>query len=220
MLLIFFQFYLATAPFREGYYWTTKIHSANCELKSGKYLNEEFFAANSALADVSNSEELWTFNLLHHSRHSPSSVTTYLNTKKSKKILFCFWCLRQEACDARKKSELIFVQKKSPCFGCVVEWLIFINAGPKKVSLSYLTLTGIKASLHISDFCFLIIAIRYDKHLAAGHFQKNQRKLSKNESEDAHICNFWTKYFMYILSILKFGIVCLFSEKIDKITIG
>ena len=30
---------------------------------------------------------------------------------------------------------------------------------------------------------------------------------------------FWTKYFMYILSILKFGIVCLFSQNVDKITI-
>ena len=173
MLLIFFQFYLATAPFREGYYWTTKIHSANCELKSGKYLNEEFFATNSALADVSNSEELWTFNLLHHSRHSPSSVTTYLNTKKSKKIYFASDVYDRKHVMLEKKSELIFVQKKSPCFGCVVEWLIFINAGPKKVSLSYLTLTEIKASLHISDICFLIITIRYDKHLAAGHFQKN-----------------------------------------------
>ena len=56
--------------------------------------------------------------------------------------------------------------------------------------------------------------------VAAGHFQKNQKKLSKNEGDDVHICKIWTKYFMYILSMLKFGVVCLFSQKIDKITIG
>ena len=32
--------------------------------------------------------------------------------------------------------------------------------------------------------------------LAAGHFEKNQQKLSKNQSDDAHIFNIWTKYFM------------------------
>ena len=53
-------------------------------------------------------------------------------------------------------------------------------------------------------------------HLAAGHFEKNEQKLSKNESNDAHICKIWTKYFMYILSIPKFGIVYAFSQRLKK----
>ena len=58
------------------------------------------------------------------------------------------------------------------------------------------------------------------KKLAAGHFEKYQQTLSKNESDDAHIFNIWTKYFMYILSILKFDIVCLFSGRMKKNRLG
>ena len=133
MLLIFFQFYLATAPFREGYYWTTKIHSANCELKSGKYLNEEFFATNSALADVSNSEELWTFNLLHHSRHSPSSVTTYLNTKKSKKIYFASDVYDRKHVMLEKKWT-DFCAKEKPLFW-LCSWMIDFHKRRTKKSV-------------------------------------------------------------------------------------
>ena len=56
-----------------------------------------------------------------------------------------------------------------------------------------------------------------DKNLAAGHFQENQKKLSKNEGDDAHVCNILTKYFMYILSMLKFVIACLFSKRLKKL---
>ena len=53
---------------------------------------------------------------------------------------------------------------------------------------------------------------RYLKYIAAGHFQENQKIFPKNEGDDAHICKILTKYFMYILSMLKFVIACLFSK--------
>ena len=56
--------------------------------------------------------------------------------------------------------------------------------------------------------------------LAAGHFEEYYQKLSKIESDDAHICNIWPKYFMYVLSMLKFGIVFSIFWKIDKTTLG
>ena len=59
---------------------------------------------------------------------------------------------------------------------------------------------------------------RYE--VAAGHFEEKQQKLFRDEIGDAYICKILTKYFVYRLSMQKFGIVCLFSQKIDKITIG
>ena len=56
--------------------------------------------------------------------------------------------------------------------------------------------------------------------IAPGHFEKNQQKLSKNQSDDAHICKSWTKFFMYILSIPKFGIVYVFSGRLKKLHLG
>ena len=56
--------------------------------------------------------------------------------------------------------------------------------------------------------------------IAAGHFEKNQQKLSKNQIDDAHIFKIWTKYFMYILSIPKFGIVYAFSQRLKKLHLG
>ena len=55
--------------------------------------------------------------------------------------------------------------------------------------------------------------------VATGHFEKNQQKLSKNKSDDAHICTIWTKYFMFILSILKFGVFAFF-ERLKKLHSG
>ena len=70
---------------------------------------------------------------------------------------------------------------------------------------------------HLSD----IQIVNYDiRALAAGHFEKNQQKNSKNQSDDAHICKIWTKYFMYILSIPKFGIVYAFSQRLKKLHLG
>ena len=73
-----------------------------------------------------------------------------------------------------------------------------------------------KSTLHtFNSFECFIIFVRAFWHthifLAAGHFEQNQQKLCKNQSNDVHISNIWTKYFIYILSMLKFVIVCLFS---------
>ena len=57
--------------------------------------------------------------------------------------------------------------------------------------------------------------------VAAGHSEENQQKLfSRDETDHAYVSKIFTKYLMYILSMQKFGIVCLFSKKIDKIAIG
>ena len=56
--------------------------------------------------------------------------------------------------------------------------------------------------------------------IAAGHFEKNQQKPSKNQSDDAHICKIWRKYFIHILSIPKFGIVYAFSQRLKKLHLG
>eukprot|EP00493_Phyllostaurus_siculus_P006687 UN06756 len=52
--------------------------------------------------------------------------------------------------------------KKKHFLGGVVEGLFLSNAGPKRGCLSYLM--KITEIFHISDVCFLIIAIRYGKH--------------------------------------------------------
>ena len=66
------------------------------------------------------------------------------------------------------------MQNKNQCLGRVVEGLFLSNAGPKRGCLSYLT--RIRVIHHKSDICFLIIAIRYDKHPLLGP------ALDKNET--------------------------------------
>ena len=82
-----------------------------------------------------------------------------------------------------------------------------------------------KSTLHTfnSFECFIIFVRAFWRahiFLAAGHFEQNQQKLCKNQSNDVHISNIWTKYFIHILSMLKFVIVCLYSNKLRKLQSG
>ena len=76
-------------------------------------------------------------------------------------------------------------------------------------------------TLFFQRMCRETFYIFYPKNdLAAGHFEKNQQKHSKNPNDDARICNIWTKYLMYILLMLNFGIVYAFSERLKQLDSG
>ena len=66
----------------------------------------------------------------------------------------------------------------------------------------------------MEDDLFLLV------ELAAGHFEENQQKFSGNESDDVYIWHISKTYLMYKLSMQKFGVVCLFSQKVNKIKFG
>ena len=64
--------------------------------------------------------------------------------------------------DAKKKGQLILVQKKKQGLRRVVECLFLSKAGPKSGCLSYLIAIIRKQT---SDMCKLaLISVRYDKH--------------------------------------------------------
>ena len=56
--------------------------------------------------------------------------------------------------------------------------------------------------------------------VAAGHFEENHKKFFGNETDDVYIWDISKTYFMYRLSMQKLGVVCLLSQKVNKITIG
>ena len=63
--------------------------------------------------------------------------------------------------------------------------------------------------------CFLTPGNMYDNL----HSSWNRCKVSKHLKLSS-ICKILTKYFMYILSMLKFVIVCLFSKRLKKLQSG
>ena len=96
-------------------------------------------------------EPLGNRNLRPKSAFSPTSLQLSHESKKKNTVY-----------DAKKKGQLIFVQKKNHWSGRVVECLFLSTAGPKRgCSSNLIVIIGKQTS---DVWIFALISIRYDKH--------------------------------------------------------